>query len=110
MVGKLTKMAQGATMTHAGKGGVDTGLLADLAGNVGVPSGICSEIREAKTARYAAERMQALGLLGAFHQALAERVVRTLTERYPDRFRLRVLVCDPDGKKIAEAASSADIG
>jgi len=105
MVGKLTKMAQGATMTHAGRSEVDTGLLGVLAGEVGASSGICREIRAAKTARYAAERMQALGLLGAFHQALAARVVRTLTERYPGKFRLRVLVCDLDGEKIAEAAA-----
>ena len=105
MVGKLTKMAQGATMTHAGRGAVDTGLLAELAAETGAPPEECSAIREAKTARYAAERMQALGLLGAFHQALAERVVQTLTGRYPRKFQLRVLVCDPDGNKIAEAAS-----
>jgi cobalt-precorrin-5B (C1)-methyltransferase len=110
MVGKLTKMAQGATMTHAGRGAVDTGLLADLAAEVGAPPAICSEIREAKTARYAAESMQPLGLLGAFHQALAARVVRTLTERYAGKFRLRVLVCDPHGNKIAQAASSLDDG
>jgi len=105
MVGKLTKMAQGTTMTHAGRGTVDTGLLADLAGEIGVPKEICNDIRKAKTARYAAERMQVLGLLGAFHQALAERVVATLTGRYPDGFALRVLVCNPDGNRIAEATS-----
>jgi hypothetical protein len=46
---------------------VATGLLADLAGEIGAPSGICSEIREAKTARHAAERMKGLGLPGALH-------------------------------------------
>jgi len=66
MVGKLTKMAQGFTMTHAGRGALDTGLLADLAGEIGAPR----EVR--------------------------------------DDFGLRVLVCDPDGNKIAEAASGAD--
>lgn len=110
MVGKLTKMAQGATMTHAGRGEVDTGLLGVLAGEVGASSGICRKIRAAKTARYAAERMQALGLLSAFHQALAARVVRTLTERYPGKFRLRVLVCDPDGEKIAEVVAGGTDG
>jgi len=105
MVGKLTKMAQGAAMTHAGRGAVDMGLLADLAAASGAPFAVCAAIRAARTARYAAERMQALGLLTAFHQALAERVVRTLAGRYPGRFGLRVLVCDPDGNRLAEAAS-----
>lgn len=107
MVGKLTKMAQGATMTHAGRGAVDTGLLAELAADIKAPPELCSAIREARTARFAAEHMQALGLLGAFHQSLAKRVVRVLIERYPGKFELRVLVCDPDGNKIAEAASGA---
>jgi cobalt-precorrin-5B (C1)-methyltransferase len=107
MVGKLTKMAQGATMTHAGKGAVDTALLAELAARVGVPTAECESIRTAPTARFASERMQALRLLGAFHQALAERVIETLVGRYPDRFRLRILVCDGDGNKTAEADSAS---
>jgi cobalt-precorrin-5B (C1)-methyltransferase len=103
MVGKLTKIAQGETITHAGRAEVDTGLLADLCAGLGVPPAVCDDIRNAETARYASERMEALGLVHAFHQALAQRVVRTLTERYPDQFELQVLVCDFDGRKLAEA-------
>ncbi|TPW16821.1 MAG: cobalt-precorrin-5B (C1)-methyltransferase, partial [Halothiobacillaceae bacterium] len=103
MVGKLTKMAQGETITHAGRAEVDTDLLADIAAELGVAEEVCSEIRAAETARYASERMAALGLSGAFHQALAERVVTTLAARYPRQFTLQVLVCDFDGKKIAAA-------
>lgn len=44
-------------------------------------------------------------LLGtAFHTALAHQVIATLRSRYPDQFELQVLVCDFDGKKIAEAS------
>lgn len=107
MVGKLTKMAQGASMTHAGRGAVNMGLLADLAVEIGVSSTVCAEIRQARTARYAAERMRDLSMLTDFHRALAERVVQDLTRRYPGRFGLRVLVCDPDGNRIAEAASGS---
>ncbi|NML16004.1 cobalt-precorrin-5B (C(1))-methyltransferase [Azohydromonas caseinilytica] len=107
MVGKLTKIAQGETITHANRAEVDTALLAELAAGIGAPAEECAAIAAAETARFAAERMQALGLLEAFHTALARRVVQTVTGRYPGQFRLDVLVCDFDGKKIAEASSHA---
>ena len=103
MVGKLTKIAQGETITHAGRADVNTGLLADLAAELGAAPEVCDDIRNAKTARYAGERMDALGLGLAFHTALAQRVVTTLRTRYPDQFDLKVLVCDFDGRKIAES-------
>lgn len=108
MVGKLTKIAQGETITHANRAEVDTGLLAQLAAGIGAPPEMCAEIAAAETARFAAERMQALGLATAFHEALAQAVVRTLMapDRYGGQFRLQVLVCDFDGIKMAEAASS----
>ena len=104
MVGKLTKIAQGETITHAGRAEVDTGLLADLCAGIGVPADVCADIRAAETARYASERVAALGLVGEFHEALARRVWRTVTERYPHKFQLKVLVCDFDGRKLAEAS------
>lgn len=103
MVGKLTKIAQGETITHAGRAEVDTGLLADLCAGIGVPPEVCKDIRNAETARYASERVEALGLVLEFHQALAEKVVQTVLGRYPGRFRLTVLVCDFEGRKLAEA-------
>lgn len=107
MVGKLTKMAQGETITHAGRAEVDTDLLAEIAREVGAPAEVCDAIRGAETARYAAERMQELRLYEAFHQALARRVVQTLAARYPGQFTLKVLVCDFEGNKIAEATGNA---
>lgn len=105
MVGKLTKIAQGETITHAGRADVSTALLADIAIELGAPPDVCEAIRNAKTARYAGERMDELGLGAAFHTALAQRVIQTLRARYPDSFDLKVLVCDFDGRKIAEASS-----
>ena len=61
MVGKLTKIAQGETITHANRAEVDTELLAQLAAGIGAPPEVCAEIAAAETARFAAERMQALG-------------------------------------------------
>jgi cobalt-precorrin-5B (C1)-methyltransferase len=106
MVGKLTKMAQGETITHAGRAEVDTDLLAELAQQVGAPAEVCAAIRGAETARYAAERLAALGLGDAFYHALARRVIDTLAGRYPGKFQLKVLVCDFEGKKIAEATGN----
>lgn len=105
MVGKLTKIAQGETITHAGRADVSTALLADIAIELGAQPDVCEAIRNAKTARYAGERMDELGLGAAFHTALAQRVIQTLRARYPDSFDLKVLVCDFDGRKIAEASS-----
>jgi cobalt-precorrin-5B (C1)-methyltransferase len=87
---------------------VDTELLAQLAAGIGAPPEVCAEIAAAETARFAAERMQALGLATAFHEALAQAVVRTLMapDRYGGQFRLQVLVCDFDGQKMAEADST----
>ncbi|TAM48222.1 MAG: cobalt-precorrin-5B (C(1))-methyltransferase [Gammaproteobacteria bacterium] len=106
MVGKLTKMAQGETITHAGRNPVDTELVADIAAAVGAPAEVCADIRAAETARYAAERLEALGLGDAFYHALARRVIDTLAGRYPGKFQLKVLVCDFEGKKIAEATGN----
>lgn len=103
MVGKLTKIAQGEAITHAHRADVDTGLLADLALGLGVAPDVCLAIRAQATARYASERMEPLGLTQAFHQALAQRVVDAVTTRYRGLFHLNVLVCDFEGRKIAES-------
>jgi len=102
MVGKLTKMAQGETVTHAGRNAVDTDLLAELAAAAGAPADVCKEIGEAETARYASERMEELGLITEFYNQLGHKVIATLKERYPDQFSLRILICDFDGLKLAD--------
>ncbi|WP_024297233.1 cobalt-precorrin-5B (C(1))-methyltransferase [Methylomicrobium lacus] len=104
MVGKLTKIAQGETITHANRSAVDTDLLAEIAADIGAPSEVCNDIRHSEMARYASERMEELGLIDPFYRALGERVIRTLHGRYAGQFHLRVLMCDFDGNKLAEAA------
>lgn len=108
MVGKLTKIAQGETITHANRARVNTALLADIAGAAGADAATCTAIAEAPTARFASETMAELGLADAFHHGLAQRVIRTLTQesRYGlDSFELEVLMCDFDGNRIAQASS-----
>jgi cobalt-precorrin-5B (C1)-methyltransferase len=103
MVGKLTKMAQGETITHAGRNPVNVELVADIARAAGAPEDVCLAIAAQETARYASECMEELGLEYEFHVELAKRVIATLENRYPNRFRIVVLVCDFDGNKLAEA-------
>ena len=100
MVGKLTKIAQGLSVTHAGREEVDRALIAEAALEVGAPPALVAEIRAAETARFAAEHLAARGLAVAFHRALAERAIRSLRTRYPGPHRLTVLACNFEGEPI----------
>ncbi len=106
MVGKLTKIAQGETMTHAGRNPVDMNLVASLAKEAGAPDKVVEEIKQAETARFGSEKMKQLGIQMPFYNALAKRVIKTLTERYPQQFNLRILICDFEGNKITEASQN----
>ncbi len=105
MVGKLTKIAQGETITHAGRNPVNMQLVASIAEEAGAPAEIVTLIRQAETARFASEEMLKLGISMKFYNALAARVIRTLMGRYPNQFHLRVMICDFEGNKITEASS-----
>ena len=100
MAGKLTKMGQGLAVTHAWKAEIDRELLADCAREVGAPSELVEQIRNAETARFAAEHLAALGLAVDFHRALAKRAMRSLKSCYPGDYHLSVHVCDFDGRFI----------
>jgi cobalt-precorrin-5B (C1)-methyltransferase len=104
MVGKLTKIAQGETITHANRSAVDTDLLAEIAAGIGAPPEVCGDIRSSEMARYASERMEALGMITEFYQALGKRVIETLSKRYANQFSLRILMCDFEGAKLAETS------
>ena len=100
MAGKLTKMGQGLAVTHAWKAEIDRDLLAQCAQEVGAAPDLVEEIRNAETARFAAERLAAIGLAVDFHRALAMKAIRSLKSCYPGAYRLTVLVCDFDGNFI----------
>jgi cobalt-precorrin-5B (C1)-methyltransferase len=108
MVGKLTKIAQGETITHANRSEVDTDLVAEIARRIGAAPEDCAAIAAAETARFGAELMVERGLGDAFHQALAQAAIDTLTapERYGRAFQLRVLVCDFSGNQVADVWSA----
>ncbi len=103
MVGKLTKMAQGETITHAGRNPVNMELVAEIAAAAGAPAVVVERIRQGITARYAGEQMAELGLSSAFHTTLAQRVVERLGQDFDHAFSIKVLVCDFEGQWLAEA-------
>ena len=108
MVGKLTKITQGETITHANRSEVDTDLVAEIARRIGAAPEDCAAIAAAETARFGAELMVERGLGDAFHHALAQAAIDTLTapERYGRTFQLRVLVCDFSGNQVADVWSA----
>jgi cobalt-precorrin-5B (C1)-methyltransferase len=110
MVGKLTKIAQGETITHANRSEVDTDLVARIAHAIGASDEDCTAIAQAETARFGAELMVERGLGDAFHHALAQAAIDTLTapDRYGNAFRLRVLVCDFAGQQVADVWSAPE--
>jgi cobalt-precorrin-5B (C1)-methyltransferase len=107
MVGKLTKIAQGETITHANRSEVDTDLVAEIARRIGAAPEDCAAIAAAETARFGAELMVERGLGDAFHHALAQAAIDTLTapDRYGRAFQLRVIVTDFEGKQVADVLS-----
>ncbi len=109
MVGKLTKIAQGETITHANRSEVDTDLVAEIGRRIGAAPEDCAAMAAAETARFGAELMVERGLGDAFHHALAQAAIDTLTapERYGRAFQLRVLVCDFSGVQVADVWSAS---
>jgi cobalt-precorrin-5B (C1)-methyltransferase len=108
MVGKLTKIAQGETITHANRSEVDTDLVAEIGRRIGASAEDCAAMAAAETARFGAELMVERGFGDAFHRALAQAAIDTLTapERYGRAFQLRVLVTDFGGNQVADVWSA----
>lgn len=102
MVGKLTKMCQGLPTTHAWKSEIDRQLLADVANEVGAPQELVAEITKCETARFAAEKLNDIGLGLAFHKLLAQKAFSSIKNIYPGEYQLTILVSDFDGKLICK--------
>jgi cobalt-precorrin-5B (C1)-methyltransferase len=108
MVGKLTKIAQGETITHANRSEVDTDLVAAIGRRIGASAEDCAAMAAAETARFGAELMVERGLGPAFHAALAQAAIDTLTapDRYGRAFQLRVIVTDFNNEQVADVWSA----
>ena len=111
MMGKLSKMADGRTMTHAKGSAVNMSLLSDIARSVGVPEDVCAVILEANTARHVAELVTQAGRQDAFFQAICERVQVVLLDHLAARHAvppdLAVLFVDFEGDLLGQWPQSA---
>ncbi|MFN7144297.1 MAG: cobalt-precorrin-5B (C(1))-methyltransferase [Myxococcota bacterium] len=104
MIGKLSKMADGRTMTHAAGSEVDCALLAEIARAVGADDAAAAAITAANTGRHVQEIVQE-ARLDAFFDALCERAAVMLGAHLAGRPRpadappmaLRVLLTDFSG-------------
>jgi cobalt-precorrin-5B (C1)-methyltransferase len=102
MVGKLAKLAAGMMQTHASKGEVDPGLLAEIAGGAGASEGLRREIAAAHTARHALERVEAAGLTG-FADLLCRRAADRCAAHVAARLPVEVVMVGFDGEILGRA-------
>ena len=81
--------------------------MAQIGREIGASEADCQAMAQAETARFGAELMVERGLGPAFHQALAQKAIDTLSDpqRYGRAFQLRVLVCDFAGQLVADVLS-----
>ena len=111
MMGKLSKMADGRTMTHAKGSAVNMVLLADLARSAGVPEDVCAEILDANTGRHVAELVTQSGRQAEFFTAICERVQVVLLDHLAARHEappeLAVLFVDFEGALLGQWPNTA---
>lgn len=99
MIGKLSKMADGRTMTHAAGSEVNTALLAEVARGVGADDALCEAIAVGNTGRHVQELVTAAGL-GGFFDALCERVSIVLSAHVKAPIRIDVYLVDFSGPPL----------
>lgn len=99
MIGKLSKMADGRTMTHAAGSEVNTALLAEVARGCGAPEALCEAIAQGNTGRHVQELVVAAGLCG-FFDALCERVSVVLSAHVHGRLAIDVFLVDFSGPPL----------
>lgn len=99
MIGKLSKMADGKTMTHAAGSEVNRDLLADIARDLGAPADVVDGIRAANTARHVLELAEQRGV-AELPSAICERVVRHLTAHAGGGVSVYAVLVDFDGRVL----------
>ncbi|MEO5340100.1 MAG: cobalt-precorrin-5B (C(1))-methyltransferase [Magnetococcus sp. MYC-9] len=100
MVGKLAKIGQGLTNTHAHKESVDMAWIARLARQIGGREELCQRIRSGVTVRFAAESLAEQGLEQAFIQALLRSAAQAIQPRLPATTHLTLLAFDFEGNRL----------
>ena len=100
-IGKLAKMAAGASQTHVKGSKVDTAFLARLAAEAGAPDGEAALIRGANTARHALEIAAGRKWAGAFLEGVCGRVHSHMRRRGGSGLRIEVVMFGFDGEVLA---------
>lgn len=103
MVGKFSKVAQGAFMLHVASSQVDTAFLARLAAEAGAPPPLVAEIAEANTARHFQELIQAAGLAEVTFELMARLVCYQCRTYAEGRFPIEAIITDFDGPLLGRS-------
>jgi cobalt-precorrin-5B (C1)-methyltransferase len=106
MIGKLSKMADGKTMSHAAGSEVNMELLASIAGELGAPAHVIEEIRGANTARHVLELAARAGIHGLC-PAICSRVVRELGRHAGGALELHAVLVDFNGAVLGRCPAAA---
>ena len=106
MTGKLSKMADGKTMTHAAGSEVNMALLAAVAASLGAPESVVEQIRAANTARHVLELAQREGIAG-LAGALCARAAEKLATHAGGKVEVHVILVDFDGKTLGRHPEAA---
>lgn len=101
MIGKLSKMADGKTMTHAAGSEVNMELLASIAADLGASPEVLAEIRAANTARHVLELAAREGVTG-LGPAICQRVVGHLSRHAGGKIEVHAVLVDFDGKLLGQ--------
>ncbi len=103
MIGKLSKMADGKTMTHAAGSEVNMELLADIAGELGAPEHVTAEIRSANTARHVLELAVREGLAG-LPSAVCEKAANHLAQHAGGALPVHAILVDFNGEVLGRSS------
>ncbi len=106
-VGKAAKLAQGMLHTHAGKGAVDLGFLANLARQAGASEAEAAAISGANTARHAYEMSLGQAWAQGFYTSIAEHSARVARDYKPGAYSVESWLLDFEGNTLAKAALPA---
>lgn len=108
MIGKLSKMADGRTMTHAAGSEVNLALLGELASELGAAPSVVKEIQSANTARHVLELAKNAALDG-LASAVCARAARHLEHyaRAVAPLAVEALLVDFDGRLLGRAPKLA---
>ncbi len=108
MIGKLSKMADGQTMTHAAGSEVNMDLLASIARDLGARDEIVAEIRAANTARHVLELAAREGLT-RLCDAICARVAQQLARHAGGSLPVHAYLVDFNGTLLGRHPADAHV-